>query len=110
MRPHVERQLDRTLAALADPTRRAILADLRSGRKRVTDVARPFAVSLNAVSKHIRVLEKAGLVQREIRGREHFLTIDPSPLEAAEAWISEAKAFWHDRLTGLERALRKRRR
>lgn len=109
MRGYRDRQLDRTLAALADPTRRAILANLRGGRMRVTELARPFPVSLNAISKHIQVLEKAGLVQREISGREHFLTIDTRPLDAADAWITETKAFWSDRLTGLERVLRKRR-
>jgi DNA-binding transcriptional ArsR family regulator len=108
MRRRSDRQLDRTLAALADPTRRAILANLRGGRMRVTEVARPFPVSLNAISKHIQVLEKAGLVKREVCGREHFLTIDTRPLDAADSWITETKQFWNDRLRGLERALRNR--
>ncbi|HEU4800966.1 MAG TPA: metalloregulator ArsR/SmtB family transcription factor, partial [Gemmatimonadales bacterium] len=71
------RRLDRTLVALADPTRRAILEHLSTGEARVTDVAAPFPISLNAVSKHIRVLEHADLVRRRRRGREHFLTINP---------------------------------
>ena len=67
-------ELDRTLAALADPTRRAIVARLTAGDARVTEVAEPFEISLNAVSKHLKVLEGAGLVRREVRGREHWLS------------------------------------
>ena len=99
------RRLDRTLVALADPTRRAILERLSTGEARVTDVAAPFSISLNAVSKHIRVLEQAELVRRRRRGREHFLTITPEPLDEAAAWIRAKSAFWTSRLAALERVL-----
>jgi DNA-binding transcriptional ArsR family regulator len=86
--------LDLTLAALADPTRRAILHRLTRGEARVTDLAAPFAMSLNSVSKHIRVLERADLVRRRRVGREHILAINPRPLDDAAAWIAEQKTFW----------------
>ena len=86
--PHADPpHLDRTLGALADPTRRAILDRLAAGEARVTDLARPFDMSLNAVSKHIRVLEQARLVTRTRRGREHVLTFDRAPLDEALAWL-----------------------
>jgi DNA-binding transcriptional ArsR family regulator len=97
-----ERQLDRTLLALADPTRRAILRRLMQKEARVTDVAGPFDMSLNAVSKHIRALEQAGLVHRRVEGREHYLTFDPRPLDAAAQWIAAQRAFWEQRLDALE--------
>jgi len=95
-------QLDRTLLALADPTRRAILRRLMRKQERVTDLAAPFDVSLNAISKHIRVLEQAGLVRRRVAGREHYLTFDPRPLDAAADWIAAQRAFWEPRLDALE--------
>lgn len=98
--------LDDTLAALADPTRRAILAHLARGEARVTAVAQPFAISLNSVSKHIRVLEKAHLVRRRRAGREHFLSFDPEPLEAALLWIEAQKTAWTMRLDALDAALK----
>ena len=79
--------LDDTLTALADPTRRAILEALSRGGRRVTDVAAPFSISLNSVSKHIRLLERAGLVRRRVHGREHTLSLDPRPLDQAARWI-----------------------
>ena len=85
--------LDRTLLALADPTRRAILERLAGGEARVTELARPFAISLNSVSKHIRMLERARLVRRRRAGREHLLSADPAPLAAAAAWIERQRAF-----------------
>ncbi|MBB5518574.1 ArsR/SmtB family transcription factor [Amphiplicatus metriothermophilus] len=98
--------LDHVMLALADPTRRAILDRLqREGEARVTDLAAPFAVSLNAVSKHIRLLERASLVRRRRSGREHFLSFNPAPLDEAAAWIEEKRAFWTKRLDALERAL-----
>jgi DNA-binding transcriptional ArsR family regulator len=97
-----ERWLDRTLLALADPTRRAILHRLMQKEARVTDLAAPFTVSLNAVSKHIRVLEQAGLVRRRVSGREHHLTFDPRPFDAAAKWIAAQRAFWEPRLEALE--------
>lgn len=98
--------LDRTLAALADPTRRAILQRLARGEARVTDLARPFALSLNTVSKHIRVLERARLVRRRRVGREHRLSLNPAPLDAAAVWIEAQRAAWQTRLDALEALLR----
>ena len=99
--------LDRTMVALADPTRRAILRRLAQGEARVTELARPFAMSLNSVSKHIRMLESARLVRRRRAGREHLLSFNPEPLDEAAAWIGAQRAFWSARLDALERELRK---
>ncbi len=101
-----EASLDQTMAALADPTRRAILRRLARGEARVTELARPFAISLNSVSKHIRMLERARLVRRRRTGREHRLSFDPQPLAEAAAWIEAQRAFWTARLDALERELR----
>ena len=98
-------ELDRVLTALADPTRRAILRRLSAGEARVTELARPFPISLNSVSKHIRVLEEAELVRRRRVGREHLLSFNPAPLDAAAEWIAAQRAFWAGRLDDLERAL-----
>jgi DNA-binding transcriptional ArsR family regulator len=101
----MQSSLDQTLMALADPTRRAILQRLAQGEARVTALARPFAISLNSVSKHIRVLERAQLVRRRRSGREHLMSLDPQPLEEAAAWIEAQRAFWTTRLDALEREL-----
>jgi DNA-binding transcriptional ArsR family regulator len=85
--------LDETLLALADPTRRAILQRLSAGEARVTELAQPFAMSLNAVSKHIRMLERAQLVRRRRVGREHLLSFNPEPLDEAAAWIATQRAL-----------------
>lgn len=98
--------LDDTLLALADPTRRAILNRLSRGEARVTDIARPFDISLNSVSKHIRVLERARLVERRRVGREHFLRMNPRPLDDAAAWIQRTRASWLERLDALDALLR----
>ena len=98
--------LNHTLMAIADPTRRAILHELAAGETRVTDLARPFAMSLNSVSKHIRILERAGLVRRRITGRDHFLSLDPKPLDDAAAWMQRERQAWTARLDRLEAALR----
>ena len=98
--------LDDTLLALADPTRRAILARLTSGEARVTDLAQPFAISLNSVSKHIRMLERARLVSRRRQGREHVLSLNPEPLDAAMRWIEDQRALWTWRLGELDKALK----
>ena len=97
--------LDETLQALADPTRRAIVARLAAGEARVTDVARPFAISLNSVSKHVRMLERARLVSRRVEGREHFLSLTPAPMDEAIGWMAEQKALWAWRLGQLEEVL-----
>ena len=101
-----ETTLDHTLTALADPTRRAILRRLSQGEARVTEIARPFAISLAAVSKHIIVLERAGLVRRRRAGREHLLSINPRPLDEAAAWIESTRARWTARLDALDEILR----
>jgi DNA-binding transcriptional ArsR family regulator len=98
--------LDDTLIALADETRRGILQRLAGGEARVTEVAAPFAISLNSVSKHIRILERAGLVRRRVAGRDHFLSLDPAPLDATAAWLQRERAAWTHRLDKLEAALR----
>ena len=98
-------QLDSTLTALADPTRRAILARLTRGEARVTELAAPFEISLNSVSKHIRMLERADLVVRRRAGREHLLTLNPQPLDAAQAWIEAQRALWTQRLDALDAIL-----
>jgi DNA-binding transcriptional ArsR family regulator len=97
--------LDHTMMALADPTRRAILQRLSGGEARVTELAQPFAMSLNAVSKHIRMLERAELVRRRRAGREHFLSLNRKPLDEAATWIEQQRQLWTTRLDALERAL-----
>ena len=97
--------LDLAFAALSDPTRREIVQRLAKGDARVTDLAQPFDMSLNSVSKHIRLLERAGLVRRRIAGREHYLTFDPRPLDDASAWIERQRTAWSKRLDALEAAL-----
>ena len=94
--------LDYTLIALADPTRRAILQRLSRGETRVTEIARPFAISLNSVSKHIRILERAGLVRRRRAGREHLLSYNAAPLDAAATWIDAQRTLWAARLQALD--------
>jgi DNA-binding transcriptional ArsR family regulator len=98
--------LNVTLLALADPTRRAILRRLSHGEARVTELARPFAMSLNAVSKHILVLERARLVRRRRVGREHLLSFRPQALDETARWIEKQRSFWTNRLDALEAALR----
>lgn len=102
-------RLDRVFAALSDPTRRAILSRLRRGPSTVTEIAEPFDVSLTAVSKHVRVLEEAGLLRREIRGREHRCSLQAAPLQQASRWMEEYRVFWEQRLDALEEFLRSRR-
>jgi DNA-binding transcriptional ArsR family regulator len=94
--------LDHVLMAISDPTRRAILDRLARGPARVTDVAEPFEMSLAAVSKHVRMLERAGLVRRARRGREHSLTLDARPLRRVAQWTSRYERFWNERLDRLE--------
>ena len=94
--------LDRVFSALADPTRRAILQALTQSPSTITEIARPFPVSFNAVSKHVMVLERAGLVHREIKGREHYCWIDPDPLAEANLWLEHYRRFWEQRLDALQ--------
>src|SRR5881296_3507460 len=94
--------LDRSFAALADPTRRAILSRLARGPARVTDVAARFPISLNAVSKHLKVLERAGLVRRRREGREHYLELRAAPLREIARWTSRYERFWNEKLDALD--------
>ena len=93
--------LDRTFAALSDPTRRAILARLAQGDASVSELAAPFAMSLPAISKHLRVLEQAGLVERTKDGRVHRLRLVAQPLHQAASWIAHYQQFWEQQLAAL---------
>jgi DNA-binding transcriptional ArsR family regulator len=94
-------QLDAVLHALADPTRRALLARLSHGSERVTALAEPFDMALPTVSKHIRVLEAAGLIQRSVRGREHHCALSVAPLRDIDAWLAYYRPFWSETLDAL---------
>jgi DNA-binding transcriptional ArsR family regulator len=98
-------RLDHTLIALADPTRRAILRRLARGEARVTRLAAPFSMSLNSVSKHIKLLERARLVERRKVGREHFLRLRREALDAVQQWIARQQAFWQAGLAALDNVL-----
>ena len=97
--------LDRTYAALADPTRRALLVALRDGEARITDLAAPLPMTFAGVSRHVGVLETAGLIKREIRGREHWLSLRLDALTLAERWIGEQTSFWARRADALAQRL-----
>ena len=103
---HDSQTLDTIFHALGDATRRAMLGELASGERTVGELAQPFAMSLAAASKHIKVLEQAGLVHRDVRGRTHVCSLDPAPLMSADQWIGMYRRFWTDRLDTLERILR----
>jgi len=94
--------IDRAFRALADPTRRAILSQLVAAPSRVTEIAAPHAISLNAVSKHLQMLERAGLVERHRRGREHWFSFNQQPLQRAQGWVTETLEFWNSQLDNLE--------
>jgi DNA-binding transcriptional ArsR family regulator len=102
IRLNVMDPLGQVLVAVADPTRRAIIDRLTRGPARVTDLAAPFPMSLNAVSKHLKVLESAGLVRRTRHGREHTLELDASPLQEVARWAHRYERFWTARLDRLE--------
>ena len=101
---------DDLFIALADATRRDILDRLARGRSRVTEIASAYPVSLNAISKHLKVLERAGLVRREVTGREHWCSLDPAPLRDLADWAHHYEAFWNARVDALEQSLARRRR
>lgn len=96
-------RLDLIFGALSDRTRRALLAQLGHAPAKITDLAAPFEMSLPAVSKHVRVLERAGLVRRTIDGRVHRCAIDPAPLEEADQWLTRYRVLWEDALESLAR-------
>lgn len=100
-----EEALDRLFHALADPTRRRLLVQLTLGPAKVTDLARPFRMSLPAVSKHLRILEEAGLAARAIDGRVHRLSLTGGPLEAVENWLDPFRSFWDPSLQDLRHDL-----
>lgn len=98
----VEQRLDTTFHALADPTRRGMLASLARGDKSIGELAEPFAMSFAGASKHVKVLEHAGLIARRKQGRTHIISIDAKPLEEAERWMRQWERFWTSRLDRLE--------
>src|SRR4051794_30998615 len=101
------KHLDRTFGALADPTRRRILAHLTHGVRCVTDLAKPYDMSLPAISKHLRVLEKAGLLRRRRQGRVHEIKLVAQPLQEAAQWVEEYRKFWEGSLDRLAAYLEK---
>jgi DNA-binding transcriptional ArsR family regulator len=98
-----EERLDRVFHALSDRTRRALLRRLEAGPAMVTELAEPFRMSLPAVSKHLRVLEGAALIERRVDGRVHRCSLQAAPLAAADRWLAHYRAFWQDRLAALAR-------
>ncbi len=94
--------LDQVMVAIADPTRRAILGRLARGPARISDVAAPFSMSLTGVCKHVRILERAGLVKRKRHGRENTLRLSAEPLRAVAKWVNGYEQFWNARLDRLE--------
>jgi DNA-binding transcriptional ArsR family regulator len=100
-----ERYLDRIFAALSDPTRRAMLYELKDGGRTVGELAAPFEMSLAGASKHVKVLETAGLVRCERHGRTRVCSLNPDPLAEAERWLAAYAEFWNARFDDLEAAL-----
>ena len=98
----VENRLDETFRALADPTRRGMLATLALGEKSIGELAEPFAMSFAGASKHVKVLEDAGLISRRKAGRTHLISIEAAPLEEAQRWLRQWEKFWVGRLDTLE--------
>jgi DNA-binding transcriptional ArsR family regulator len=103
---HDSLQLNAIFHALGDATRRQMLRQLSGGERTVSELAKPFAISLAAASKHIRALEGAGLIRREVRGRTHICRLDPGPLASADQWLRYYERFWTGRLDALEQLLR----
>jgi DNA-binding transcriptional ArsR family regulator len=94
--------LDSVFHALADPTRRAMLHSLAQRERTVSELAGPFRMSLAAASKHVKTLERAGLVRRQVQGRTHLCSLDPGPLSEAQEWLRFYERFWTERLDALE--------
>lgn len=99
-------RLDSLFHALGDGTRRRMLRELAGGARTVGQLAEPFAISLAAASKHIKALEHAGLIRREVKGRTHLCSLEPGPLASAHEWLSFYERFWTSRLDVLDRLLR----
>ena len=102
-----QQQLDLAFGALAHPIRRGILARLASGEATVSELAKPFKVSAPAISKHMRILEDAGLLSRRKQGREHRCRLEAKRMQEAERWLERHRTFWNERLDALERYLKK---
>ena len=98
--------LDLVFRALGDATRRGMLASLALGEKSIGELAEPFAMSFAGASKHVKVLEEAGMVRREVRGRTHICRLEPRPLASADQWLRHYERFWTGRLDTLEQLLR----
>ncbi len=98
--------LDQVFFALSDGTRRAILSRLTEGSTTIGELARPFAMSSPAISRHMKILEKAGLIERRIAGRQHHCTLTTDALRTAEDWINFQREFWEGRLDALDDLLR----
>ena len=103
-------QLTDVLSAISHPTRRAIIGRLASGPARFLDIAEPFDVALNAVTKHLKLLERAGLIEREKRGREVLISLRPEPLRLVAAWVHEYERFWNEKLDEFEGYFKAKRR
>ncbi len=101
-------QTDDIFLALADQTRRAIINVLQNGNAKVTELAARFPISLNAVSKHLKILQRAGLIEREIKGREHWCSLNPEPIREVRQWVETYENFWNRKLDSLEISLAKR--
>ncbi|MGH9716891.1 MAG: ArsR/SmtB family transcription factor [Candidatus Acidiferrales bacterium] len=99
---HRTHRIDRVIAAISDPTRRAIIDRLARGPARISDVAEPFSMSLTGFCKHVRVLERARLIRRTRRGRENTLVLSPEPLRDVARWALQYERFWNERLDRLE--------
>ena len=95
-------QLSDVLTAISHPSRRAIIGQLAAGPARFTDIARPFDLALNAITKHLKLLERAGLISREKRGREVLISLRPEPLRLVSGWVHEYEQFWSERLDRFE--------
>jgi DNA-binding transcriptional ArsR family regulator len=103
---HDSLQLNSVFQALGDATRRQMLRELSSGERTVGELAEPFAITLAGASKHIKVLENAGLIRREVRGRTHVCRLEPGPLASADEWLRDYERFWTGRLDALDQLLR----
>ena len=103
---YYQRQLDLSFGALAHPIRRGILARLSTGEATVAELAKPYKVSATAISKHMRILEEAGLLSRKKEGRTHHCRLEQKRMQEAQAWIERHRKFWNDKLDALERYLK----
>ena len=102
-------QLNNVLVAISHPSRRAIIGQLAKGPARFTDIAEPFDLSLNAVTKHLKLLERAGLIERERRGREVYISLHGKPLRLVQGWLHEYERFWTEHLDQFEAHFREKR-